>query len=116
MREEYYAGDANSYPPNQIIVNNVNVSLSLTIHFTYIVFQYTQLKSKLNCFQQFQPDARFCPGCKLHLKRSIFYHHSRMIKKYGICNMFTPKRFPCGVPGVSNLNQFLITIFSAVKN
>lgn len=67
MREEYLGTmDANNYSANQIMINN----------------QYT--------------DSRYCPGCKLHLKRSIFYHHSRMIKKYGICNMFTPKRFPCG--------------------
>ncbi|CAI4226008.1 unnamed protein product [Auanema sp. JU1783] len=44
-------------------------------------------------------ESRFCPGCKMTLKRSVFYHHSRMIKKYGVCNMFTPKRFPCGFNG-----------------
>ncbi|PAV57719.1 hypothetical protein WR25_15840 [Diploscapter pachys] len=40
-------------------------------------------------------EQRYCPGCRMMLKRSIYYHHTRMIRKYGICNMFTPKRFPC---------------------
>ncbi|VDM81910.1 unnamed protein product, partial [Strongylus vulgaris] len=40
-------------------------------------------------------DERFCPSCRLMLKRAIYYHHGRLIKKYGRCDVFTPKRFPC---------------------
>ncbi|VDM62730.1 unnamed protein product [Angiostrongylus costaricensis] len=44
-------------------------------------------------------DDRFCPSCKMTMKRSIYYHHGRLIRKYGRCDIFTPKRFPCGSPG-----------------
>ncbi|VDK53975.1 unnamed protein product [Cylicostephanus goldi] len=44
-------------------------------------------------------DERFCPSCRMTMKRSIFYHHGRLIRKYGRCDIFTPKRFPCGSPG-----------------
>ncbi|VDO24858.1 unnamed protein product [Haemonchus placei] len=44
-------------------------------------------------------DERFCPSCKMTMKRSIYYHHGRLIRKYGRCDIFTPKRFPCGSPG-----------------
>ncbi|KAJ1373394.1 hypothetical protein KIN20_035775, partial [Parelaphostrongylus tenuis] len=30
------------------------------------------------------------------MKRSIYYHHGSLIRKYGRCDIFTPKRFPCG--------------------
>ncbi|WKY16482.1 hypothetical protein Q1695_001268 [Nippostrongylus brasiliensis] len=44
-------------------------------------------------------DERYCPSCRMTMKRSIFYHHGRLIRKYGRCDIFTPKRFPCGSPG-----------------
>ncbi|KAK5971748.1 C2H2-type domain-containing protein [Trichostrongylus colubriformis] len=44
-------------------------------------------------------DERFCPSCRMTMKRSIYYHHGRLIRKYGRCDIFTPKRFPCGSPG-----------------
>ncbi|KAJ1368078.1 hypothetical protein KIN20_029138 [Parelaphostrongylus tenuis] len=28
-----------------------------------------------------------------------YYHHGRLIRKYGRCDIFTPKRFPCRSPG-----------------
>ncbi|EYC20208.1 hypothetical protein Y032_0022g509 [Ancylostoma ceylanicum] len=46
-----------------------------------------------------QGSVRFCPSCRMMLKRAIYYHHGRLIRKYGRCDIFTPKRFPCGDPG-----------------
>ncbi|KAK6740536.1 hypothetical protein RB195_008787 [Necator americanus] len=46
-----------------------------------------------------QSDKRFCPSCRMMLKRAIYYHHGRLIRKYGRCDIFTPKRFPCGEAG-----------------
>ncbi|KAL6728848.1 hypothetical protein Aduo_010582 [Ancylostoma duodenale] len=45
-----------------------------------------------------QAELRFCPSCRMVLKRAIYYHHGRLIRKYGRCDIFTPKRFPCGDP------------------
>ncbi|RCN45304.1 hypothetical protein ANCCAN_08700, partial [Ancylostoma caninum] len=45
-----------------------------------------------------QAEVRFCPSCRMMLKRAIYYHHGRLIRKYGRCDIFTPKRFPCGDP------------------
>ncbi|CAL2032278.1 unnamed protein product [Caenorhabditis brenneri] len=38
---------------------------------------------------------RTCQGCGMTLRRSVFYHHARMIREKGACNLFTPQRFPC---------------------
>ncbi|CAB07693.3 C2H2-type domain-containing protein [Caenorhabditis elegans] len=38
---------------------------------------------------------RTCQGCGMMLRRSVFYHHARMIREKGACNLFTPQRFPC---------------------
>ncbi|KAJ1368080.1 hypothetical protein KIN20_029140 [Parelaphostrongylus tenuis] len=33
------------------------------------------------------------------MKRSNYYHHGRLIREYGRCDIFTPERFPCRSPG-----------------
>ncbi|CAO4366164.1 unnamed protein product [Caenorhabditis nigoni] len=38
---------------------------------------------------------RTCQGCGMTLRRSVFYHHARMIREKGACNLYTPQRFPC---------------------
>ncbi|CAI5441679.1 unnamed protein product [Caenorhabditis angaria] len=38
---------------------------------------------------------RHCPCCNMSLRRSVYYHHARMIREKGACNLFTPQRFPC---------------------
>ncbi|EYB83657.1 hypothetical protein Y032_0331g2713 [Ancylostoma ceylanicum] len=63
------------------------------------VFGTSDLRSLAASHPKETPDERFCPSCRMTMKRSIFYHHGRLIRKYGRCDIFTPKRFPCGSPG-----------------
>uniref|UniRef100_A0A8R1DIY6 C2H2-type domain-containing protein n=11 Tax=Caenorhabditis japonica TaxID=281687 RepID=A0A8R1DIY6_CAEJA len=42
-----------------------------------------------------RPADRVCAGCGMTLRRSVYYHHARMIREKGVCNLFTPQRFPC---------------------
>ncbi|VDM53807.1 unnamed protein product [Angiostrongylus costaricensis] len=44
-------------------------------------------------------DYRYCSSCKITVKKSIFYQHRHLIRKYGRCDVFTPKIFPCGFSG-----------------
>ncbi|CAJ0600251.1 unnamed protein product [Cylicocyclus nassatus] len=55
----------------------------------------SQMKSICVVEENTRGGERYCSSCHLTLKRSIFYHHQRLIKKYGRCDIFTPKRFPC---------------------
>ncbi|KAK6766606.1 hypothetical protein RB195_026095 [Necator americanus] len=63
------------------------------------VFGTSDLRSLAASHPKETQDERFCPSCRMTMKRSIFYHHGRLIRKYGRCDIFTPKRFPCGSPG-----------------
>ncbi|KHJ80382.1 hypothetical protein OESDEN_19944, partial [Oesophagostomum dentatum] len=63
------------------------------------VFGTSDLRTLAASHPKENQDERFCPSCRMTMKRSIFYHHGRLIRKYGRCDIFTPKRFPCGSPG-----------------
>ncbi|KAE9414213.1 hypothetical protein Angca_000651, partial [Angiostrongylus cantonensis] len=42
---------------------------------------------------------RCCSSCKITMKKSIFYQHRYLIRKYGRCDVFTLKIFPCVFSG-----------------
>ncbi|CAD6194300.1 unnamed protein product [Caenorhabditis auriculariae] len=50
-----------------------------------------------NMRRKYDENLRYCVGCKMELRRSVYYHHARMIREHGACNLFTPQRFPCNV-------------------
>ncbi|CAI2329261.1 unnamed protein product [Caenorhabditis sp. 36 PRJEB53466] len=56
---------------------------------------YTNRANKPVAHHQTNAADRSCPGCGMTLRRSVYYHHARMIREKGACNLFTPQRFPC---------------------
>ncbi|CAD6191454.1 unnamed protein product [Caenorhabditis auriculariae] len=58
--------------------------------------QYQQIVQDRFCYiRRPDPNVRYCPGCHMDVRRSVFYHHARTIREHGTCKVFTIPRFPC---------------------
>lgn len=42
-----------------------------------------------------EPNQRFCEGCHQFLAKGMHEHHQKKIARYGQCDYFAPRRFPC---------------------
>ncbi|CAB3407575.1 unnamed protein product [Caenorhabditis bovis] len=80
---EYTETDNYDYPDENVSEDYINTSVGQEDVDTMVDFQ----KAK--------GGERKCSGCNMFLRRSVYYHHARMIREKGACNLFTPQRFPC---------------------
>lgn len=70
-------------------------SRGATDDYGYPVEEYREYAVYSNNQKSTVSGDRTCQGCGMTLRRSVFYHHARMIREKGACNLFTPQRFPC---------------------